>query len=146
MREGRQIARLDPWRFDVASDPEVLRPGLERGLERASGGRLQVVDLELPRAFPRPQGGITLQLCARLLRAGSAEPVVLVLGGHLLGESEDWPDYVATHAHEVLRFEALGLVVPLLPFDPKLGLLPQLLDDSRALELLRQAGVAGLEG
>src|SRR5262245_49018350 len=63
--DGRVTHRIDASRFDAACDPATLWPGLERGLERAWGEPVELVDLEVPRAFPREQGGITLGLRAR---------------------------------------------------------------------------------
>jgi len=139
------IAPFEPWRFDAACDPEVLRPSLEHGLERNSVGKVQLVDLEVPRVFPRPHGGLTLQLSGRAQREGASELVPVVLGGHLLGAFEGWPEYTTIHDDKVLRFEKLRLVVPLFPYDPNLWRLPQLLREDLALALLRRAGVAGLD-
>jgi len=139
------IGQLDLARFDAACDPEFLRHGLELGLVHVRDGPVQLKDLQVSRIFPRQQGGLTLEVSAQVHREGSRVPEWVVLGGHLLGASEVWPGYVATHAAKVVCFEDLRLVVPIFPFDPELPLLPKLVRAEHALVLLRGAGVPGLE-
>jgi len=125
----------DRERFRAATDRALLIDALRPHLENAWRVPVRVEDVEVPRVFPRRKGGLTLQYRVFARRPGCG-PEVLLLGGHLLGEHDEWPSWARSDDSRVWRDDALRLAVPLFPYDPQLRTLHEWLDPQRAASQL----------
>lgn len=118
-------------RFHAATDRVLLADALRPHLETAWRVPVRIEDVEVPRVFPRRKGGLTMQYRVFARRPGSG-PEVVLLGGHLLGEHDEWPSWARDRDPRVWRDEALRLAVPVFPYDPQLRTLEDWIEPGRA--------------
>lgn len=121
----------DRERFHAATDRVLLADALRPHLETAWRVPVRIEDVEVPRVFARRKGGLTLQYRVFARRPGSG-PEVVLLGGHLLGEHDEWPAWARNSDPRVWRDEALRLAVPVFPYDPQLRALEDWIGPERA--------------
>jgi hypothetical protein len=122
MKTDAQIRSSDP-RFEAAIDSAVMRPWFEDRLRETRNNDIELLDVTVPRVFPRKDGGFTIQY--RLVTNGrvSRGSQTTVFCGRLILPSQSLPSYIERHRDRVFVSDDERLVVPIFPFDPEL---PQL--------------------
>ena len=120
--------------FDHATNAALVRGYLEHPLRRRLGGP-PLEDVQVTRLFPRPHDGFVIQYQLRL-EGGDR----LILCGYLLGPSEGVPEYVERQKERVVRIDALGLIVPVFPFDPELKALEEMFTPGGSAWLAAELG------
>ncbi len=113
--------------FEEAIDAEKMRERLQRELRKVSRKDISISKLYVTRAFPRSDGGFTIQYELCLTKPGSTGTEKAILSGHLLAPGKPWPDYTKNSGNECIVLDDIGLIVPIFPFDPRLKSLKKLI-------------------
>ena len=112
--------------FQEATDSTMMQGLIQKGLQKLWGTEVILSKFQISRVFPRGEGAFTIQYYMMVRKEGNDAPEPLILCGHLLGTSEEWPSYIAENKGKVLQIEQLRLVIPVFPFDPELPAIAEL--------------------
>ena len=113
-------------RLAAAIDSGQMRERLQKQLGHSEGADLELRDFHIARVFPRSDDSFTIQYRMNIKsdKRNTSRPMILC--GYLLGETENWPEYIETNKKQVMVFEDLRLIVPIFPFDPYLPAIAEL--------------------
>ena len=113
-------------RLSSVVNSEEMRERIQKQLELKKGTSVELKDFQVTRVFPRSDSSFTIQYRMHIISDKSNSSRPMILCGHLVGDAENWPEYIETNKKHVMVFEDLRLVVPIFPFDPKLPAIAKL--------------------
>ncbi len=133
--------------FDRATDPMVMRRLFSHESDRFCSPDERLIEVDVPRVFPRSQETLTIQYRLRIESVRSNTQRTLLL----CGMQELGMNCRATEANqyraEVMSWPDLRLTVALFPYDAKLKVLRTLCDPSAGLEYVgKHCHTLGWEG
>ena len=125
--------------LSAALDSREMQERLRKQFELIKNEEVKLKNFQVARVFLRSDQSFTIQYRMNVLTAESKTPAPLILCGHLLGEFEDWPEYIRTNQQQVMVFEDLRLVVPMFPFDPRLPAIAELCVKGNLPEIIKRS-------
>ncbi len=121
MKMSTQYSRLT-----AAIDSGQMCERIQKQLGLKKDTNVELKDFQVARVFPRSDISFTIQYRMNIISDKSNTSRPMILCGNLLGESENWPEYIETNKKQVMVFEDLRLIVPIFPFDPQLPAIAEL--------------------
>lgn len=116
--------------FEKAIDVEEMHHRLQRELRKIAGKDIAISKIYVTRAFPRKEGGFTIQYELYQSKSGLPGIEKKILCGHLLAPEKPWPDYAGNSENDCIILDDIRLIIPVFPFDPRLESLKKFIPDS----------------
>jgi len=106
--------------FMLATDSVRMRPLFVEKLGGMTGETIKIKSFFVTRAYPRKDGGFSIQYELNFDQPDKSTPKKLLLWGHLLASSQPTPGYISEKKNRSFFIEDIRLAVPVFPYDPEL--------------------------